>query len=72
MQITKHEVANNSPEQVKDYLRDAISLADELTEGGAEWVAVFTKSVDLLSGKQIIMEQTPTLPLGNILGNGRR
>jgi len=72
MQVTRREIPNNSPEQVMEYLERAMRIADDLTSDPETWAVVFAQAVPLLSGKQIIMEQAPTLPLGQILENGRR
>ena len=72
MNVQRHEIQNYTPEQVSECLRTAIDLADELIERGPEWRAVFAQACQLVSSKQTIIEQMPTVDLGQILGNGRR
>ena len=53
----KQDMPHNSPEQVREYLEDAVAIADELTGRDERWPIVFTKAVDLYSAKQVFFEQ---------------
>jgi hypothetical protein len=64
MILNKHEVRNNTPEQVGLYLQSALDLVDELGPPDDLREAFFTQAVGLLSGKQILVEQMQTSPNG--------
>ena len=67
------EIPHNTPEQVRDYVSQAIELANELApEGSTAWAAVFRASFDGFSGKQLLMQQPQPVDLSQILNNGRR
>jgi len=58
------EVPNNTPEQVRGYIEDAITLVELLEPPQDLREAVFTVAANLLSGKQILMEQPQPVDLG--------
>jgi hypothetical protein len=63
--IATTEIRNNSTEQVFEYLREALALVEDLATPDDLRVALFTKAVDLLSAKQIVMTQAQSpLALG--------
>lgn len=63
------ERPNNTPAQVREYLTDALAIVAELEVDGDLRGLVFTKAVELLSGKQIIMEQlAPAMMNAPVLG----
>ena len=72
MNVQRHELPNNTAEQVEQYLRDALDLVERLDVPMHLEDVVLGKAIDLLSGKQILMEQAPQIPLGAILQGGRR
>lgn len=51
------EYHHNSPEQVRGYLEAALREVVELDPPEDLRVAVFTKSLDLLSAKQLVIER---------------
>jgi len=55
--MIRHDIPNNTPEQVLAYLGGALELMDELGPPDDLRREFFAKAVDLLSGKQIVMEQ---------------
>lgn len=71
MSIQRTEVPNNTDEQVREYIEKAMALADDLAREPAEWRHIFTQACTLYQGKQILMSETPTIGLGQILGNGK-
>lgn len=63
------EWPHNTPEQVREYLLEALDVVDELGPPDDLRVACFTKAADLLIAKQITVEQVmPGAP--TILGRG--
>lgn len=71
MNVQRHELPNNTAEQVEQYLRDALDLVERLSVRKDLEGVLLGKAIDLLSGKQILMEQAPTLPL-SLMPIGRR
>jgi uncharacterized protein YejL (UPF0352 family) len=58
------EYANNTPEQVEQYLTDALALTDKLAPPDDLRVAVFENAIRMFSAKQIVMEQvSPTMAM---------
>lgn len=55
--MIRHEIPNNTPEQVRAYLGGALELVDELGPPDDLRRPFFEKACDLLSGKQLMMEQ---------------
>jgi hypothetical protein len=51
------EYQHNKPEQVRDYIQDALTLVAELDPPEDLRVAVFAKAADLYSSKQVLLEQ---------------
>jgi len=67
------EMPNNTPEQVREYVTQAMKLADELEKERPEmWCAIFRAAYDGYSGKQLLLEQPQAMDLSSILNNGRR
>jgi hypothetical protein len=50
------EFAHNTPEQVREYLREALDVVDELGPPDDLRAACFTKAADLIAAKQITVE----------------
>lgn len=63
------EYPHHTPEQLKGYLDDAITILGELDIEPELREAVFTKVVELLAAKQIVVEQVAA-PLMTIPGRG--
>jgi hypothetical protein len=59
------ETPHNTPEQVREYLREALDLVDELGPADDLREACFTKAVDMIAAKSITIEQVA--PLGGAL-----
>jgi hypothetical protein len=59
--VQKQEYQHNTPEQVRDYLREALAIVDELDPPDELRAALFVQAVGLLSAKQIVFEQMPAL-----------
>jgi hypothetical protein len=57
------EYANNTPEQVREYLSDALEVLDALEVPEDLRVAAFNLAVNLFSAKQIMLEQTALAPI---------
>jgi hypothetical protein len=55
--MTKHEVPNNTPEQVLAYVNAALAIVAEVEPDDDLRAAVFAAAYAGVSGKQIIMEQ---------------
>ena len=51
------ERQNYTPAQATDHLRAALAIVDELDVPDDLRVAAFTKAADLLSAKQVLLEQ---------------
>lgn len=51
-----------SREQVVGYLREALSVVDEIEPPEDLRPAVFAKAADLVAAKQVFFEQAQTLP----------
>ena len=64
------EVPNNTPEQVVEYLTQALVLLEEVAPPDELREAAFVSIVNLLSGKQIIMEQPQAMDLSRLGLNG--
>lgn len=71
MTIQRQEIPNHTPEQIRGYLVDAEELVAELDIDDRLLEAAFTKAVDLFASKQILLQETPTIGLGQILSNGK-
>lgn len=63
------ERQNNTPEQVREYLREALDVVDELGPPDDLRVACFTAAVNLVSAKQVTAEVIA--PGAAILGQPR-
>jgi hypothetical protein len=61
--MQRQEQPNNTPEQVREYLRDALAVLDEIDPPAELREAVFTQAVSLISGKQIVFMQPQALDL---------
>lgn len=51
------EHPHNTPQQVREYLETAAKIVGELELDGDLKVPAFEKAVDLIAGKQIVVEQ---------------
>jgi hypothetical protein len=56
-EIQRQELPNNTIEQVKLYVTDALTLTETIDPPDDLRAAVFTAAVNLISGKQIVMQQ---------------
>jgi hypothetical protein len=61
--MQRQEIPNNTLEQVKLYVQDALTLTDTLEPPDDLRAAVFTAAVNLISGKQIVMQQPQPVDL---------
>jgi hypothetical protein len=67
--MQRAEIPNNTPEQVREYVQQALALVDDLEPPKDLREAVFTAACGLFGSKQILMQQPQpvTLPdLGRI------
>lgn len=66
--MLRHELPNNTPEQVRAYLGGALELVDELGPPDDLRRPFFEKAVQLLAEKQILLEQPAPVafPLPNM------
>lgn len=69
--MRRTEIPNNTPEQVMAYVRAALVVLEEVDPPADLREAVFTASVGLISGKQIMMEQPQPVDLGALRGLSR-
>jgi hypothetical protein len=60
MRATEHQF--QTPEQVTEYLRDALAIVESLDPPDDLRVACFTKAAELVSAKQVIFEQSAIMP----------
>lgn len=60
--IHKAEVVHNTDDQVREYLRKALALTDELEPPEDLRAIVFQSAVNLFSSKQVVLQQGPDLP----------
>lgn len=67
MILHKREVQNNTPDEARGYLADALALTVELDPPEDLRPHLFVQAVALLSGKQIVLEQMNQLPNGMAL-----
>lgn len=70
MSVRYTERPNNTPEQVLDYLRQALDVVDTLGPPDDLRLACFTEAVRLVSGKTVTAEQI--VASGIDLGSLRR
>ena len=57
------EMQHNTPEQVREYMEEAIAIVRDLDLTGDLFVPAFTKAVDLLAAKHIQFEQVQPMGL---------
>jgi hypothetical protein len=57
MSMRQTEYPNNTPEQVREYLQGAADIVEALEIPPDLTGIAFSKAADLLSGKQIVLEQ---------------
>ena len=62
------EVLNNTPEQVRQYLADALALVDELEVPSDLREAVFLNAVSLISSKRLEIPQQVGIDLAALRG----
>lgn len=55
--MIQREYPHNTPEQVVEYIQAALRVVERLEPAEDLRVVVFSKAVDLLSNKQIVLEQ---------------
>lgn len=68
--MNRREFQHNTPEQVREYLTEALAIVGELELDGELRVPAFQKAADLLAAKQITIEQV--VPGGVDLAHVRR
>jgi hypothetical protein len=61
--MQRQELPNNTYEQVKLYVSDALTLTETIAPPDDLRAAVFTAAVNLISGKQIVMQQPQPVDL---------
>jgi hypothetical protein len=70
--VTRQEIPNNTPEQVRDYLLQALQLVEEIEPPTDLREAVFAQAAQLISGKQVVLMQPQPVDLGALrLPNSR-
>jgi hypothetical protein len=57
MSMRQTEYPNNTPEQVREYLQGAADVVEAIDIPADLIPVAFEKAVDLLAGKQIVLEQ---------------
>lgn len=60
--MMRQEIPNNTPEQVREYLREALAVVTELEPPEDLREAVFTQAAQMVAGKQILMQQQAGIP----------
>jgi hypothetical protein len=68
MSMRQTEYANNTPEQVREYLQGAADAVEAVDIPPDLIPVAFEKAIDLLAGKQIVLEQVGigmAIPQGN-------
>jgi hypothetical protein len=68
MSMRQTEYPNNTPEQVREYLQGAADAVESVNIPPDLIPVAFEKAIDLLSGKQIVLEQVGigmAIPQGN-------
>jgi hypothetical protein len=68
MSMRQTEYPNNTPEQVRAYLQGAVDAVDAVDIPPDLVPIAFEKAVDMLAGKQIVLEQVGlgmAMPRGN-------
>jgi hypothetical protein len=68
MSMRQTEYMNNTPEQVREYLQGAAEAVDAVDIPPDLIPVAFEKAIDLLAGKQIVLEQVGlgmAMPQGN-------
>lgn len=67
--VGRKEIQHNTREQAKGYLEDALAIVAELEIDDELKGLAFTKAVDLIAAKQVMLE--PVTPTGvRLLGRG--
>lgn len=64
MSIQREEHPHNTPEQVREYVREGLAVVAELEVPDDLRVAAFTKAVDLASAKSVTVTQLAPVGLG--------
>lgn len=64
MILQKKEIMNNTPEQVRAAIVDALNLVADLDPPTDLRAHAFNQAVGLFSGKQIVVEQMQASPNG--------
>jgi hypothetical protein len=68
MSMRQTEYPNNTPEQVREYLQGAADAVEAVDIPPDLIPVAFEKAIDLLAGKQIVLEQVSlgmAIPQGN-------
>jgi hypothetical protein len=61
MMPQRTDIPNNTPEQAREYLEAALELVEQLEPPAELREHVFNRAVELLSGKQILVSQPPSV-----------
>lgn len=71
MQVRVHQVPNHTPEQVREYIEEALLIVSESEVDDDLKVAVFVQAASMLSSKTFLTEQPQAIGLPPGLLNGR-
>ena len=63
MNISVTHVVVHTPEQVREIIREASAIADDLYEGSAKWDQTFVQACKLLGQRWTFSAQPQALPL---------
>lgn len=69
--MQRTEIPNNTPAQVLEYIDHALAVVEEVAPPNDLREAVFTGALNLIAGKQVVLEQPQPVDLSHILANGR-
>lgn len=70
MIVSKNEYHHNTREQVVEYVTIALNIVEELDPPSDLREIAFSKALDMISAKQIVMEQTQPATLGMAIPRG--
>lgn len=70
--MTRQEIPNNTPAQIRDYLQQALALIEDLDIPDHLEAVAFEQAIQLYAGKQIVMVQPQPLDLSRVAIPGGR
>jgi hypothetical protein len=70
--MQRQEIPHHTPEQVREYLREALAVLEEIDPPADIRAPLFTQAAALLSGKNIIMGQPQPVDLAGLNLGKRR